>query len=102
MGGILGKGDNERPVIFHNFLFNSVQILTCYCFFSAIRPRRCGRPRIEIDTLIHERRREAGGVVVLIAGAVPVAIDEAVVRACTGPVPCDQVWLSAKNRYSAA
>ena len=28
----------------------------------------------------------------------PVAIDEAVVRADTGPVPCDQVWLSAKSR----
>ena len=38
----------------------------------------------------------------LIAGAVPVAVDEAVVRAGAGPVPCDQVWLSAKSRHSAA
>ena len=37
----------------------------------------------------------------LIAGArvVPAAVDEAVVRAGAGPVPCDQVWLSAM--YSA-
>ena len=53
-------------------------------------------------TLIYERRREAGGVVVLIAGTVPVAVDEAVVRAGAGPVPRDQVWLSAKSRHSAA
>ena len=38
----------------------------------------------------------------LIAGAVPVVVDEAVVRAGAGPVPCDQVWLSAKSRHSAA
>ena len=54
------------------------------------------------STLIYERRREAGGVVVLIAGVVPVAVDEAVVRARAGLVPCDQVWLSAKSRHSAA
>ena len=54
------------------------------------------------STLIYERRREAGGVVVLIAGVVFAAIDEAVVRAGTCPVPCDQVRLSAKNRHSAA
>ena len=55
-----------------------------------------------MDIQIQERRREARGVVVLIAGAVSVAIDEAVVRAGAGLVPCDQVWLSAKNRHSAA
>ena len=38
----------------------------------------------------------------LIARVVPVAVDEAVVRAGTGPVPCGQVWLSAKSRHSAA
>ena len=88
------------------FLIISFQIfqiiLTCYCFFSAVRPRRCGRPRLEMDIQIQERRREARGVVVLIAGAVSVAIDEAVVRAGAGLVPCDQVWLSAKSRHSAA
>ena len=45
------------------------------------------------STLIYERRRDAGGVAVLIAGVVPVAIDEAVVQAGFGPVPCGQVWL---------
>ena len=53
-------------------------------------------------TRIYERRRQAGGGVVLIAGVVPVAVNEAVVRAGAGPVPCDQVWLSAKSRNSAA
>ena len=53
-------------------------------------------------TLIYERRREAGGVVVLIAGVVLVAVDEAVVRAGDGPVPCAQVFLSAKSRHIAA
>ena len=38
----------------------------------------------------------------LVAGVVPVAVDEAVVRAGAGPVPCGQVWLSAKSRHSAA
>ena len=37
------------------------------------------------------------GVVVLIAGVVPVAVNEAVVRAGAGPVPCDQVWLSTNS-----
>ena len=50
--------------------------------------------------------RPVNEVVVLIAGVVPVAVDEAVVRADAGPVPlpCDQVWLgaSAKSRHSAA
>ena len=36
----------------------------------------------------------------LIAGAVPVAVNEAVVRAGVGPVPCYQVWLSAKSRHN--
>ena len=38
----------------------------------------------------------------LIAGTVSLAVDEAVVRTGAGPVPCDQVWLSAKSRHSAA
>ena len=38
----------------------------------------------------------------LIAGAVSVAVNEARVRAGVGPVPCDQVWFSAKSRHSAA
>ena len=87
MGGGLGQGD----------LFN-----TCYYIFPAVRPRGYGRPRIEINTQIYERRREVGEVAVLIVGAVPVAVDEAMVRAGAGPVPCDQVWLSAKSRHSAA
>ena len=41
-------------------------------------------------------------VVVPLGRAVPVVVDEAVVRAGVGPVPCDQVWLSAKSRHSAA
>ena len=51
---------------------------------------------------MYERRREAGGVVVLIAGVVFAAINEAVVRAGTYPVPCGQVRLSAKSKHSAA
>ena len=46
--------------------------------------------------------RPVNEVVVLIAGVVPVAVDEAVVRAGAGPLPCGQVWLSAKSWHSAA
>ena len=46
--------------------------------------------------------RPVDEVVVPIAGVVPVAFDETVMRVGTGPVPCDQVWLSAKSRHSAA
>ena len=46
--------------------------------------------------------RPVDEVIVLIQGVVPVAVDEAVVRAGAGPVRCGQVWLSAKNRHSAA
>ena len=46
--------------------------------------------------------RPVNEVVVLIAGAVPVVVDEAVVRAGAGPLPCGQVWLNAKNWHSAA
>ena len=46
--------------------------------------------------------RPVNEVVVLIAGVVPVAVDEAVVRAGAGPVPCGQVWLSAKSWHSVA
>ena len=82
-------------MIFLIILFSNISNYSnCYCFFSAVRPRRCGGPRIEIDTLIYEKRREAGGVGVLIAGVVPVAVDEALVRADASPVPCDQVWLT--------
>ena len=38
----------------------------------------------------------------LIAGELVVALDDAVVWAGAGPVPCYQVWLSAKSRHSAA
>ena len=41
--------------------------------------------------------RPVNEVVELIAGMVPVVVDEAVVRAGAGPVPCDQAWLSAKS-----
>ena len=41
-------------------------------------------------------------LVVLIGGVVPVTVNEAVVRAGAGPVPCGQIWLSAKSRHSAA
>ena len=41
-------------------------------------------------------------VVVPLGRAVPVVVDEAVVRAGVGPVPCDQVWLSAKSRHHSA
>ena len=68
---------------------------------SAVRPNGAGARAFKL-TLTHERRREVGGAVVLIARIVPVAIDEAVVRVGTCPVPCGQVQLSAKNRHSAA
>ena len=84
-------GGWDKVIFLIIFFSNLSNYLTCYCFFSAVQPRRSGRPRIEIDTLIYGRRREAGGVVVLITGAVPVAVDEAVVRAGASPVPCDQV-----------
>ena len=35
MGGITEQGDTEGLVCFRDFLFKSVQILTCYFFFSA-------------------------------------------------------------------
>ena len=41
-------------------------------------------------------------VVVLLGGEVPAAINEAAVRAGAGPIPCDQGWLCAKSRHSAA
>ena len=43
-GRDLGQRDNERPVRFRNFLFNSVQILSYYCFFSAGPTVGPGRP----------------------------------------------------------
>ena len=50
-------------------------------------PDNVGAGEVKL-TLIYERRREAGGVVVLIEGVVPVAIDKTVVRAGADPVPC--------------
>ena len=35
MSEITEQGDAEGAVCFRDFLFNSVQILTCYWFFSA-------------------------------------------------------------------
>ena len=46
--------------------------------------------------------RPVDEVDVLIAGVLPVLVDETVMQVGTGPVPCDQVWLSAKSRHSAA
>ena len=62
MGWISGKGDKKRPVCFHDFLFKSVQILTCYCFFSAgptSGPDSVGARALKL-TLTCERKREAG------------------------------------------
>ena len=62
MGEILGKGDNKRSVRFHNFLFNSVQILIYYCFFSAgltVGPDWPDAHALKLS-LLCERRREAG------------------------------------------
>ena len=44
--------------------------------------------------------RPVNEVVVLIAGVGPVSVNEAVVWARAGPLPlpCGQVWLSAKSR----
>ena len=53
-------------------------------------------------TLLYKRRREAGGVIALIAGVVPVAVDAAVVLVGAGPVPCGQVLHSAKSSHGAA
>ena len=41
-------------------------------------------------------------VIVLIGGVMLVAVDETVMRAGAGHVPCGQVWLSVKRRHSAA
>ena len=46
--------------------------------------------------------RPVNEVVVLIAGVMSVAVNEAVVQAGAGPVPYGQVWLGAKSRHSAA
>ena len=97
-----GRGVWDKVIFLIIFFSTFLNYSNLLLFFSAFRPRHCGRPRIEIDTLIYERRREARGVVVLIAGVVPVAVNEALVRASAGPVPCDQVWLSAKSRHSVA
>ena len=62
MSGITEQGDAEGEVCFHDFLFDSVQILTCYCFFSAgptSGPDSAGVRALKL-TLTHERRREAG------------------------------------------
>ena len=62
MAGISGKGDNGRPVHFHNFLFDSFQILTYYCFFSTgptSGPDSASAGELKL-TLTCERKREAG------------------------------------------
>ena len=63
MGGVVGQGDTKGAVRFHNFLFGSVQVLTCYCFFSAgptAGPDGAGASALKL-TLIYERKREAEG-----------------------------------------
>ena len=63
MGGTTEQGDAEGAVRFHDFLFNSVQILTCYCFFSAgptSGPDSAGARALKL-ALTRERRREVGG-----------------------------------------
>ena len=62
MGGIAEQGDTEGAVRFHDFLFKSVQILTCYGFFSASPssgPDNVGAHALK-STLTCERKREAG------------------------------------------
>ena len=63
MGGVTEQGDTQRAVCFHDFLFKSVQILTCYGFFSASPssgPDNVGAHALK-STLTCERRREAEG-----------------------------------------
>ena len=45
--------------------------------------------------------RPVNEVVMLIAGMVAVAVNEAVLRAGAGPLPCGQVWLNAKSQKLA-
>ena len=62
MGGITKQGDTKGAVCFHDSLFKSVQILSCYCFFLAgptSGPDSAGARALKL-TLTCERKREAG------------------------------------------
>ena len=62
MGKITEQGDTEGGVRFYDFLFKSVQIPTCYCFFIAgptSGPDSVGARALKL-TLTCERKRETG------------------------------------------
>ena len=62
MGRITEQGDTEGAVCFYDFCFKSVQILTCYGFFSAgptSGPDNVGTHALKL-TLTCERKREVG------------------------------------------